>query len=106
MNQAIHGISIKSISYLETSRGVAYTAPLLLDGKEVGTIENQGNGGATMIRMNHEAQEEFQSRMNTYFAEQNLETDEEVFAEHLIDVHEFGRVLTEEEKEVILNEGL
>lgn len=40
-------INPKSIKYLETARGVAFTADLLEHGKKVGTIENAGQGGWT-----------------------------------------------------------
>lgn len=40
----------ESIKYLETNNGVAFTANLLLNGKIVGTIENNGNGGDTHSR--------------------------------------------------------
>jgi hypothetical protein len=40
-------INPKSIKYLETSRGVAYTADLMENNKKVGTVENTGQGGAT-----------------------------------------------------------
>lgn len=42
-------INPKSIKYLETSRGVAFTADLLENGLKVGIIENTGRGGATFV---------------------------------------------------------
>jgi len=44
-------IDAKTISYLETSRGVAFTAKLLLDDKPVGSIENRGVGGFTAAHL-------------------------------------------------------
>jgi hypothetical protein len=44
-------IKPSTIKYLETSRGVAFTADLLLDGVKVGSIENTGQGGATFPRI-------------------------------------------------------
>lgn len=38
-------IVLKNIKFLETSRGVAFTASIYLDGKRVGTVENSGTGG-------------------------------------------------------------
>lgn len=40
-------LTVASINYLQTHRGVAYTAVLHLDGQPVGTIENTGCGGMT-----------------------------------------------------------
>jgi hypothetical protein len=40
----IKGICIVDINYLETSRGVAFTAPFTVDGDKAGTIENRGMG--------------------------------------------------------------
>lgn len=38
---------VVGIDYLETSRGVAFVAKVVLNGKPYGVIENDGNGGAT-----------------------------------------------------------
>ncbi len=38
---------VNDIKYLETRNGVAFTANLLMNDAKVGTIENDGNGGAT-----------------------------------------------------------
>ena len=38
---------VSSLDSLATSNGIAYVAKLRLDGKLVGTIENQGNGGGS-----------------------------------------------------------
>jgi hypothetical protein len=46
-------IEKSSIQYCPTSRGVAYHAKLLLDGKPVGTIENSGRGGFTQNSLNN-----------------------------------------------------
>jgi len=40
-------VRVTSLHQLPTHDGVAYTAELALDGQFVGTIENDGNGGAT-----------------------------------------------------------
>ena len=42
-------IKPSTIKYLETSRGIAFTAELLEDGKKVGVVENRGDGGATFF---------------------------------------------------------
>jgi len=42
--------SVKNIKYLETSRGVAFTADLYEDSNKVGVVENQGMGGDTYCR--------------------------------------------------------
>jgi len=45
-------IKPNSIKYLETDRGVAFSADLLEDGSKVGTVHNNGRGGATYIDLN------------------------------------------------------
>jgi hypothetical protein len=44
-------IDKKSIKYLETPNGVAYSADLYEDDKHIGTIHNNGNGGATFLNL-------------------------------------------------------
>ncbi len=43
-------IDVKSIKYLETPRGVSFTAALYQDQITVGTVYNRGDGGDTSIR--------------------------------------------------------
>jgi len=100
-NQTVNRVSVKNVSYLETSRGVAYTAPIYLDEQEIGLIENRGDGGATTIFIEKDYREEFNQCMHEYFKENPVDAkgmEEEVFADVLLDIYEFGRVLTEEEK--------
>jgi len=42
-------INPKSIKYLETDRGVAFSADLLEDDNKVATVHNNGRGGATYL---------------------------------------------------------
>ncbi len=48
-------LAVTSLKQLQTSRGVAFTATLRLDGRVVGTIEDQGNGGGPMFEPRHGA---------------------------------------------------
>jgi len=77
-------IEKSSIQYCPTSRGVAFHATLLLDGKPIGTIENSGRGGPT------------NSCLNNYkttapllkSAAEHAETTEEFYLDSLMDVAE------------------
>lgn len=105
----INGIKVAAINYMETSRGVAYVAPILMDEKPIGKIENLGDGGMTRMYIDFEVRSEFYKRKDEYFREQGIPIyedgrDFEIFADHLIDVKEFGRVLTDEEKLKLLLE--
>lgn len=91
----IKGIYVKGLNYLETSRGVAYVAHLFMDGKCIGYVENLGNGGATSIYVTDPIyRDEFNKRMNEYLKEKKIKGGmvREIFAEHLIDLYEFGEV--------------
>ena len=44
-------VKAKSINYMETYRGLAYSADLMLNGKKIGIIENAGDGGPTLARI-------------------------------------------------------
>jgi hypothetical protein len=43
-------LRVSSVKQMATHNGVAFTAVLRLDGRRVGTIENDGNGGARLLR--------------------------------------------------------
>lgn len=104
----LNGVSVKSVEYLNTSRGVAFTASLFLDNQKIGFIENSGTGGPTSVFIEiKEAREEFSIRMKEYFKNLNDEPVEEesTFADHLLDVHDFGKVLSDEEKLQLLLEN-
>lgn len=107
MHNNINGIFVTNVNYLETSRGVAYTAHIFMIVHEnqnlVGIIENRGDGGMTSIYIEPEHRETFNNRMYDYFrtigtAIHEDERDYEVFADHLLDMYEHGRVLTDAEK--------
>ncbi len=57
-------LAVTSLKQVQMSRGVAYTATLRLDGRIVGTVENEGCGGETM----------FQSRPGAGFGYADLDT--------------------------------
>jgi len=42
-------IQTSSIKYLETPRGIAFSADLMEDGNKIATVHNNGNGGATYL---------------------------------------------------------
>ena len=73
-----------TIAYLETSRGVAFTASLLLDGKKIGLVENRGNGGATTGDLDNPQLTRTLLRSTI----ERLDTTEESFFEGLMDVAE------------------
>ena len=74
-------ITISSIKYGETPRGVAYTASLLLNGEKVGTINNDGIGGDTYYHGKHNAILQYEAKVAGY-------TVMEHYFEHLMDVAE------------------
>ncbi len=76
-------INAKSIKYLPTHNGVAFTADLLIGGNKAGTIENNGNGGDTHAYTLREAREQIE-------AESKLQGFDlvEYFLDHLMDVAE------------------
>ncbi len=79
-----HQFTASNIKYLETARGVAFTASLLHNGVKVGTIENEGNGGDT------------RARLTTYAARPEIDkavkaggfAHEENFLDNLLDIAE------------------
>lgn len=108
MTNTLNGVHVENVEYFGTSRGVAFTGKVFLDNQKVGTLENKGNGGATSFYIeNKEAREEFAIRMKEYFTKENIQPIEEesTFAEHLLDLHDFGKVLTDEEKMKLLQEN-
>lgn len=101
-NNQIKNIGVENYGCLETSRGVAYTARITMDGNVVGLLENEGNGGYTSVKIDLEYRGEFHSRVVAYFTEIHFDlTDEEeyaiyyTFAEHLLDIYEQGEVSKE-----------
>lgn len=117
----LNGIRMVDVKYLETSRGIAYTGTILMDGEVVGDVEHRGDGGMLNVYFaDKEKRIEFVKRAVTYleetegqvptlsevykgesdaFIQHHIDMQiEEAFAEVLLDVHDFGKVLTEEEK--------
>jgi hypothetical protein len=106
--KTLNGVHVENVQYLSTSRGVAFTAVLYLDDQKIGMVENRGEGGPTSVDItDQEAKEEFYIRMQEYFVQQNIQPVEEEseFVDHLLDLHDFGRVLTEEEKWQLIQEN-
>lgn len=101
-NKSLEGIRVGEVKYTETSRGVAIDAVVYLDDVKVGYLENRGDGGATSIFIEPgEARTTFKMRRDSYFGANNIEDtglSDEIFADHLLDVHDFGKVLTDDEK--------
>ena len=77
-------VAPKSIKYLKTSRGVAFTANLLLKGKKIGIIENGGTGGATISRVDS-SEGRKQLALDISSSVHNIE---EFFLDNLMDVAE------------------
>ena len=108
MGNQIKGIEIKGIDYEVSDRGVAFVAPLFMDNQEIGTIENKGNGGLTTFCVsNEEAYAELIKRIDQYFIEIGEEIPVAIrkdrFAESIIDMFEFGKILTDEESVKFIN---
>lgn len=118
---ALNGVRIVDVKYFETSRGVAYTGSILIDEEVVGSVEHRGDGGMLhVIFADKTMRSEFVKRAVSYLEETEAQVATlgdtykgeseafvqhhidrqitETFAEALIDVHDFGKVLTEEEK--------
>ncbi len=77
-------IDKNSIQYLNTASGVAFTATLLMDGVNVGIIENEGNGGDTHAHLTTNAA---QSVINTAVKKGKHSLVEHLL-NHLMDVAE------------------
>jgi len=90
MPVADFSVDPKSIKYLTTSRGVAFTADLLFNGDKVGMVENRGIGGATtadisigdnLPSIRDALKEAWSSNSEKFWAE-------EAFLDHLMDLAE------------------
>lgn len=95
------GLSIGKLKSHETSRGVAYNGQLLMDGKEIGHVTSEGNGGYTQVGIPTKKEyEEFKVRMVRYFNDLGMTVTgkerqyslEYTFAEHLLDYCEYGEL--------------
>src|SRR5690606_5750682 len=99
----LEGCYVNSVNYFETGRGIAFSAKLFLDGKEIGTIYNDGTGGCTyeritMNEMRQELIERSKNHMKAY--DPQIVHDSlvvESFLNHLMDMHDFGRIISDEE---------
>ncbi|MBL4952057.1 hypothetical protein JK635_07515 [Neobacillus sp. YIM B02564] len=110
--KTLKGLRVSRVDYHETSRGIAYTAPIYINNTKVGLVENRGDGGMTRLLVEPEYRKEVASRIKAYFEDETKiheqtheDVREEVFAGYLIDLFEFGKVFTSEEKEQLLKEG-
>jgi len=83
-------VNPKRINYLTTSRGVAFTAELLKNGKAIGTIENQGNGGWTRSVVDNEHQKDIDTAAVELaeLANRSTVNCNEWYLNHLIDIAE------------------
>lgn len=76
------------VQYLETPRGVAYSATVVdIEGEEIATIHHQGAGGVADVKGLTEGNylhisDEWQEWVGRYF------TEASDAAEHLLDVHD------------------
>ncbi len=78
-----------SIKYFDTSRGVAFSADLLLDGVKVGTIEHMGQGGVAEVCLIDNADDTVRKQLNRAVLEdENSSAQIEYYLEHLMDVAE------------------
>ena len=94
----IKGIKIADLQYSEHSRGVSHYGKIEMDGIFIGTVENKGYEIVSTVSILPDAREEFHKRMKEYMTENDMEVHQETFMEHLLDVYDFGKVLTEDEK--------
>lgn len=107
--QLLGGCYVHGVKYLETSRGVAFSGILTMDGEDIGMVENSGTGGATTIQLHEpDKREELTKRIEAHFVEngkwEKYQTmADEFFANELLDVHDFGKVLTDEDRDQLLN---
>lgn len=98
--KTILGLKIKNYVEEDTSRGVFYSASLWLDDKEIGSLENPGDGSYTRIYiMEKRDREVFNEKMQAYFKQLGWDTSKQAlyaldytFAEHLISLFEEGKV--------------
>ena len=78
------------INYLTTSRGVAFTAELLKNGKAIGTIENHGCGGWTFAVVDDEHKKDLDAAAIEHAkkAKHSTVNCNEWYFNHLIDIAE------------------
>lgn len=88
------GFHAGNLKELETSRGIAWTADLFLDGEKVGTIENDGNGGQTRwhsMSGGHVTHQSLRAKLEEA-SEGLCDFEPEVrFLEEMVDIHERER---------------
>lgn len=105
------GCYVYGVRYLETSRGVAFSGILKMDGEDIGMVEKSGTASATTIQLHEpEKREELTKRIQVYFEENGKWEDyqtmpDEFFANELLDVHDFGKVLTDKERDELLGKN-
>ena len=80
-------VNPNSIQYFETTRGVAFSADLLLDGVKVGTVEHAGQGGWAQAELNGTHDSTIRKQLEHAAHEQeNGGAEVEYYLEHLMDV--------------------
>ncbi|MGI5214840.1 hypothetical protein [Plantactinospora sp. CA-290183] len=77
-------LSVTAYRELTTSDGVAFTANLRVDSKIVGTIENEGHGGMTLLQP-RDWRTYGEKQIEAYAARCRTEEGTAVTAEHLLD---------------------
>lgn len=89
---------VSSVDSLQTSNGVAFVAKLRLDGKLVGTIENQGNGGGSWAQCTPEASGVWRTSAAAYGGDEEL-------ADALVQEYEVSKLLNGKTKVHVLPAG-
>ena len=98
--QSIMGIRVTNLVVEETHRGVFYKASLLLEDREIGSIENPGDGSYTRVYiLDPKDREKFNSKLQAYFNQLGWDTSDQrayaldyTLSEHLIEILEDGKV--------------
>ena len=92
----------KSIKYLETDRGVAFNADLAEDDVKVGTVHNNGRGGATYVSLDqglggdvHARLEEASNKSGgtEWYLDELMDVAEGVTTDDLANVRELGQFI-------------
>lgn len=97
----ILNIHITDLKDMETHRGVAYSAKVWMNGKEIGLLSYPGDGSYTRVNI-LENEFVFKEKVIAYFEGMGWNPRDEqeyalyyTFAEHLIDMYEEGKITKE-----------
>lgn len=87
--------AVTSLKSMETRNGVAFNGTLRLDGKIVGVIENQGNGGGTWADCRtREANEAWRASAEAYAKDSTYNSHEDL-ADALVNEYEIAKMLNQ-----------